>query len=1026
MKKTLFFLVLCLSASLSCLGQEVRFNRDILPILSDNCFKCHGFDKNARKANLRLDTEAGAKALRGDHAPIVPSNLAKSGVWQRINAKEPALRMPPPGSDKSLKLKEIALLKRWIEQGAKWEGHWAYQPVVRSTPPTLDAKKWGSWAKNPVDRFLLARILKDGLTPSKEADKATLLRRLTLDLTGLPPTPQERRAFLEDKSPNAWEKAIQRALASPHYGERMAQYWLDLVRYADTVGYHGDQNVTVYPYRDYVIRAFNTNRRFDQFTREQLAGDLLPQATLEQRVASGYNKLGMMSTEGGIQDKEYRAKYAVDRVKNLSAVWLGSTFGCAECHDHKFDPITQKDFYQVAAFFADLNEKGFYESGYSAGDWGPTLRLPTTEQDRRLKRYEAEIEESSRRLEAFGADKLQAGQAQWEQHLLTLDRAKSTAWQALKPTQATSTEGATLTIEPNGVVMASGKLPAFETYQTTAPLPTGALQALRLDSLTDDAFMGNYAARAGHHFVISDIEVAIQHGNSAPEPVRLSSAIAQREDEGFPVSALIDGNPKTAWTAAHGFQGGTNVILRFAQPIQGGKDTQIVVRVKNTSAPYKHLGKFLLQVSQVPDAGFEANGVPDPILASIRKEPTKRTPEEQKQLLAHYRNIATETAAERQTKRDLERDKSLLLGEIPKTLVSEVTATPRVVRILPRGNWMDDSGEIVQAGIPAQFASIVAKKPKLNRLDLANWITAPQNPLTPRVFVNRLWKLFFGTGLSKSMEDFGLQGEAPLHAELLDWLASEFVRSGWDVKNLVRLIVTTSAYRQASVVRSDLSAKDPFNRLYARQSIVRLDAEVIRDVALRAGGLLSEKIGGASVFPIQPTGYLASLNFPRREWAADTGESLYRRGLYIHWQRTFLHPSLLTFDAPSREEATCTRNVSNTPLQSLVLLNDPNYVEAARGLASRMIQEGGKTFESRIKYAFAVVLSRTPKPKEERILQQLFTEIRKRYRADRASALRLIEVGSSLTNNNTDPIEFAAWVQVARALLNLHETITRS
>lgn len=1016
MKRILYVLTLwvCVSSITFAQTSDVRFNRDIRPILSEYCYKCHGFDKNARKGNLRLDTEEGAKEKRNSTAPFVSKSLEHSVAWQRITAKDPALRMPPASMGKTMKPKELAILKRWIEQGAKWEGHWAYQAVVRVNPPQIGGA-YAQWSKNSADRFVLATLFKEGLTPSPQADKATLLRRLSLDLTGLPPKPEDVLSFLTDKRPDAYERRVDTYLSTPHYGERMAQFWLDLVRYADTVGYHGDQDVSVHPYRDYVIDSFNTNKHFDAFTREQLAGDLIQNATQEQRVATAYNRLGMMSTEGGIQDKEYRAKYAVDRVKNLSITWLGSTLGCAECHSHKFDPFTQKDFYQTAAFFADLNEKGYYGGGYPNEEWGPSMRVPTPEQQTRLKQLDAEIKVQHEVINTLPDADYQRGAAHWEAQIRELDSAKSLDWKAIKPLSATSTGGSTMTVQPDNSVVAGGKFPAFDTYEVVLPADKPIITALRLEVIGDGSLPGNGVARAGYYAALSEFQVAVQVGNEPPKSAPFESVYVSREEEGYPAMAMIDGSPKTTWASVHGLA--YTFAFRLKEPIQGGKDVRLIVRLVHGAMPHHEVGRFRVSLSSVPNADTNGNGIPDNVLALIRKT---RSSEEQKVVLNYYKGVAGETAAIRRPLAELERDRQLLLGAIPRTLVSETTNTPRIVHILPRGNWMDDSGEVVQAAIPGFFKQ--PAKPNMTRLDLADWLTAKDNPLTARVFVNRMWKLYFGVGLSKSVEDFGGQGEPPLHPELLDWLATEFVRSGWDVKHIVKLIVTTATYRQSSVTRPDLLAKDPYNRYYARQSALRLDAEFIHDAALSAGGILVDKIGGASVYPTQPAGYLSSLNFPHREWADDAGEGLRRRRLYTHWQRTFLHPALAAFDAPSREEGTCARSTSNTPLQSLVLLNDPEFVDAARGLAALMISKEA-TFEARVNYGFLRVASRKASVKEIATLRTLFQQMRQYFQAKPAAVADMFSEESAKPTNAE---ELAAYIQIARVLLNLHETITRS
>jgi hypothetical protein len=1006
--------------------ERVDFNRDVRPLLSENCFTCHGRDASRRQAGLRLDLpEEAAKKLASGRSAVVPGNVAASELIDRITTKTPRI-MPPASTGKKLTPRQIAVLRAWVAQGAPYAPHWAYIALKRPTPPTppadrAEAKVW-AWARTPIDRFLLARLTQEGLRPSPAADRPALIRRVNLDLTGLPPTPQEVDAFVQDRSPNAYEKVVDRLLASPHYGERMAVSWLDLVRYADTVGYHGDQDLSIWPYRDYVINAFNSNKRFDVFTREQLAGDLLPHPTQEQRVASGYNRLGMMSTEGGIQDKEYRAKYAADRVRNASTVWLGATLGCAECHDHKYDPYAQKDFYRFAAFFADLKEKGFYDGGFPRGDWGPSLRLPTDAQKAELEKLDAGIATAKKALAAVSNDTLTAGWAKWEADVRALDANKALGWTVAKPTQAASSGGSTLTIGADGVILVSGALPAFDTYTVTVPATPGRIAALRLEALGDESLPGNGIARAGIYFVLSEFEVAVQRGSGVAQPVPLVSVAVNADDEGYPGLAAIDGRPDTGWGQRSG--AANTAVFRLAEPLVGSADTRLIIRLRHETKPRLAIGKFRLSLTGVAQADLSPQGLPDPVLAALRKAPDQRTRAETDALTAAYRNVAPELEAARQRVAHLEADRLLLLGQIPQTQVSEA-GEPRVIHVLPRGNWMDDSGEIVLPGAP-HFLKQIARDGRATRLDLADWIVSPDNPLTARVFVNRLWKLLFGVGLAKNLDDFGAQSELPMHPDLLDWLASEFVDSGWDIKHMVRLMVTCSAYKQTATTTPALLAQDPYNRLYARQSAVRLDAEFVRDMALRVSGLLADRIGGPSVRPYQPRGYLAPLNFPRREWASDVGEDQYRRGLYTHWQRTFLHPSMVAFDAPSREEGTCTRAVSNTPMQALVLLNDPTFVEAARVFAERIARQGGRTFEQRVAFAYRTALSRAPRPEEVALLRRLYRSQYARYSADRTAAEKVIAAGEQPVAKGLDAVELAAWTSVARVLLNLHETITRS
>ena len=742
-------------------ASPVDFNRDIRPILADRCFSCHGPDAKERQADLRLDVEEEAKAVRSGTAAIVPGRPDLSEVAARIEARDLADRMPPEDSGKSLTADEVALLKRWIAEGAHWSRHWAYQTPARRSPPPVSQKEW---PQNWIDHWVLSKLESEGMNPSPDADAVTLARRLSFDLVGLPPSPEVVREFAAAPKPKAYERLIDALLNSPRFGERMAVYWLDLVRYADTVGYHGDQDHNISPYRDYVIDAFNDNMPFDQFTCEQLAGDLLPNPTVDQRIATGYNRLLQTSHEGGVQPKEYLAIYGADRVRNLSSVWLGATMGCAQCHDHKYDPITSEDFYAMQAFFADVDETRHFKNG--------TNDLPT--------RREPEIQVLSRR----------------ERLLLTsLER---------------------------------------------------------------------------------EIQVLEKRANRG-------------EDE-------TTGNRR----------------------------------------------------------------------------------------LSRLRRLRDQIAA-----------------RMRKIMVTQAVS-PRTIRLLPRGNWLDDSGPIVPPAVPAFLGSLkLETNRRATRLDLARWLTNTEGGiglLTARVFANRLWFLMFGNGLSPSLDDFGAQGKPPLHRELLDQLAIEFVESGWNIKHMMRLIAQSRTYRQDSLASSASRARDPENQLLSRQDRFRLPAEMIRDTLLASGGLLDYEIGGPSVKPFQPSGYYRHLNFPKRTYKPHADQRQWRRGVYVHWQRQFLHPMFAAFDAPSREECAARRPVSNTPLSALVLLNDPSFVAAAKGLAERMKNEGGLAREERIWFAFERTLSRAPDAEELSLLVALF-------------------------DGETD--ETQAWILAARAILNLSEAITR-
>lgn len=761
-------------------GNRVDFNRDVRPILSAHCFQCHGPDPATREGGLRLDTKEGLFAALADGKHVVqPQSAQQSELYERVSSSDDSLKMPP-SEGKPLTADQIQILRQWIDQGASWAGHWAYESVHRPNVPQGTLEK----VDNPIDQFLAKKWIESSIDPVQVADAATLTRRLHFDLNGLPPGSLSIASRDADEQQREVLHLVDELLASPRFGERMAVYWLDLVRYADSCGYHSDVDQSVFPYRDYVISAFNQNMPFDQFTREQLAGDLLPNPTQEQRIATGFNRLSKATEEGGAQEEEYLAKAFADRVRTVSGTWMAATLGCAECHDHKYDPLTARDFYSLGAFFADMKERGVYGGG---GAHEPELLLPTSDEARQLKELDEDVKNARERLKAT----------------------------------ADSTE------------------------------------------------------------------------------------IVDREKE--------------------------------------------VKRLEQT-----------------------------------RKEFEKK---------------------------------------IARTLVT-VSVTPREIRILPRGDWLNRSGELVEPALPKIFSPPETSS-RLTRLDLANWLTDRSNPLTARVYVNRLWKQFYGSGLAKNLDDMGAQAEAPVHPELLDWLAAEFMDSGWNVKQIVRLIVTSHSYRLSSVPTKELMQADPQNRLFARQSRWRLEAEFLRDNALAVSGALVEQLGGPSVKPYQPDGYWEFLNFPKRTWQASTGGNQYRRGLYTHWQRTFLHPTLVAFDAPSREECTATRAVSNTPKASLALLNDPSFVESARLFAARIISESSGTDRERLRWAWKTALTREADDVELNTLITLLESNRQRFQNDPSSAKSLITVGQS-RSVGVDPVELATWTEAARAIMNLHEFTTRN
>ncbi len=1015
----------------------IEFNRDIRPILSDHCFACHGPDAKHREADLRVDNESGLFGTEAEPGPVMRGDAEQSELWRRVVSKDADEVMPPPEFAKPLSDSQRELLRKWIEQGAKWQGHWAFQPLSKSAPPAAavanTADSFRTFAVNEVDTFAWRVMQDEGVSPSPRADRRTLARRLSFDLLGLPPTAAQVQKFVQNGSPDAYEQFVDDLLASPHFGERMAMWWLDLVRYADSVGYHGDQPMSVSPYRDYVIESFNRNKPFDQFTREQLAGDLLPNPTTEQLIASGYNRLGMMSAEGGVQPKEYLAKYIAERVRNLGGTWLGVTLGCCECHDHKYDPFSAQEFYQMEAFFADIEEQGLY----AGSKWGSELPVPSTEQAAQQRALEAQIATVRQQLET-PTDALAEAQLAWETSVIV--------WETLKPMSAVSQAGATLDIQSDGAVLASGKHSDTDTYTLTFDQVPAGVTAIRIEALPHDTLPKKGPGRAGNgNFVLSEIRVSTSPDAATDADARIADEKTidlQNASATYEQTGATAENPYKKWAAAAAIDkdakgktwgwavmeqvGKSNSAIFETKERFGGAGQRFILRLdQNLDNPRHTLGHFRISVTTAPQPISVQSGLPAELLAIVKKPVPDRKDDEARLLAAHYRSVAPALDADRKRLAELQAQLDSLNKSITTTLVTKSVA-PRTVRVLSRGNWMDENGQVVEPGFPAVLGGSPDLGRRLNRLDLADWVVSPQNPLTARVTANRLWKLFFGTGLSARLDDLGSQGQWPSHPELLDWLAQQLVDSSWNVKQLVKTMVMSGTYRQLSAADAQLQERDPFNRLLARQARFRLDAEILRDNALAVSGLLVDEVGGKSVNPYQPPGYWAYLNFPQREWTNGKRDELYRRGLYTHWQRQYLHPSLLAFDAPSREECTADRPRSNTPLQALVLLNDPTYIEAARVLAEHALAQNVDTDPARLDWVMQTTLNRSMKIEEAELLTQLLQNHRSQYQSDRDAAGKLLTVGEKTPDARFDQAELAAWTSITRTILNLHETITRN
>jgi hypothetical protein len=1021
---------------------RVEFNRDIRPIFADICFQCHGPDKAKRRASLRLDTESGAFAERGGSRLLVPGDPTRSLLYQRLTASDTKERMPPVQTGRKLTPAQIDLFRRWIEDGASWQKHWSLIPPQRPSVPSVSDS---AWMRNPVDAFILARLEREGLAPSPPAEKTTLIRRVTLDLTGLPPTPAEVDAFLADRSPDAYEKVVNRLLASPRYGERMAAPWLDAARYADTNGYQNDGERTMWRWRDWVIDAFNHNLPFDQFTIEQLAGDLLPNATLEQKIATGFNRNHRGNAEGGIIPEEYAVEYVVDRVDTTATVWLGLTMGCARCHDHKYDPIRQKEFYQVFAFFNNVPENG---KAVKYGNSPPMLRSPTRHQQEQfaaLDRNLATAENAFTKL----VPELAAAQAKWEKSgtpgaliewspsvgLLAhypldgdaRDRVGPSRGGQWKEGAAAYTEGQ---IGKAGAFDGRSFLDAgdvanfgyFDKFSCGAWIyPNDAQGGAVLSRMNDTAEAEGYNL----HLEGGKVQVnLVKRWLDDAIRVETEQSLSPRQwHHGFMtydgsrtakgIKIYVDGRPQRLRVMLDEL----NQTFNSTEPLRIGS--------RGTGSRFRGAiddVRIYDRVLSEDEVGWLATT--DTITQIVALPARQRSNQQVGKLRAYFLEKHAPEPIRRawQHVLALRQERERFLERIPTTMVMEEMSPPRDTFVLIRGQY-DKRGEMVAAGIPGSLPPLPSGV-KQDRLGFARWLVDPSNPLTARVAVNRYWQMYFGTGLVKTVEDFGAQGEWPSHPELLDWLATEFMRTGWDIKALQKTIVLSATYRQSSKVTPALLQKDPENRLLARGSRLRLPAEMIRDQALAASGLLVERLGGLSVRPYQPVGLWKELT-GTVEYEQDHGASLYRRSLYTFWKRTVAPPAMLTFDAAGREMCIVRESRTNTPLQALTLLNDVTYVEAARVLAQRVLLNGSLTPEERLARAFQLATARRPRPTEVQVLRDSFQHHWVRYQADPAAARQLLSVGESPRPKQLDVAELAAYTAVANLILNLDEVITK-
>ncbi len=1026
-------------------SKPVDFNFEIRPILSDKCFKCHGPDPRNRKAGLRLDTREGAfGTTESGSKAVVPGNLAESELITRITSADKAERMPPESLGRTLSDHEIDLLKRWVEQGARWQGHWSFLPPVT---PALPHVSDPAWCRNPIDRFVLARLDAENQKPAHRAANERLLRRVTFDLTGLPPTLAEIDAFLADSSPTAYDRVVDRLLDSPRFGERMAVDWLDLARYADTYGYQSDVYRAMWPWRDWVVQAFNANLRFDQFLTWQLAGDLVPHPTRPQVLATAFNRHHRQTNEGGSIEEEFRVEYVADRTNTFATAFLGLTLECARCHSHKYDPITQEDYYRLAGFFNSIDESGLY-SHFTNAVPTPTLLLTSADveraialSERKVKAAESELDSlASRRKSAFEAwlaspksepaipgligdfplESIDSGQ------IANLAAPKRPGHVSEGPQVVEGRVGKGLRVSgENNVTLSLGNFDRFEPFSITLWIKTPDLKDRavvlhRSMSWTD-------AGSRGYQLLIEDgkLSVALIHfwpGNAIGIKAREPLALNQWTH----VAVTYDGSSRANGLCLYvnGTAAPIEVVRdHLTKTITGGGNDQITIGQRFRDRGFKNGLVDEIKVFDRELSPLEAAHVCQGKCPPTPSAPASLTPRERRDLFAYYLSaIDPEYGKHLATLKELRKQLSALIDPIAEIMVMKELPTERPTYLLKRGSY-DAPANRVERGTPASLPPFSAKLPR-NRLGLARWLTDPEHPLTARVAVNRAWQEIFGRGLVATPEDFGSQGQLPSHPGLLDWLARELIDGGWDMKRVFRCMVTSATYCQTSDATPELLARDPENISLARGPRFRLSAEMLRDNAIRAAGLLVETIGGPPVKPYQPEGLWeekSGLAYDR-----DRGHGSHRRSLYTFWKRTSPPPAMLTFDATTREFCAVKRQATATPLQALVLLNDPQFVEAARGLAQRSFQEGGASLDSRITFAFRSLTARPPRPRELATLKALYRDQVEEFRSGRSDAQKLLGIGDASRDASIEPIECAAMTVLVQALLSYNETVTRN
>ena len=1005
---------------------EIDFNRQIRPILSENCFQCHGPDQTHRKGNYRLDTKEGIFAVgKSGSKNILVRDAKNSEFFHRIEATDQAI-MPPIKSGKKLNADQIKLIQQWINEGANYGEHWAFVAPKSSAVPAVANKQW---IKNPIDAFVLNKLDLNNIKPSPQASKEILIRRLTLDLIGLPPSLKEVDDFLRDDSPEAYEKIVDRLLASSQYGERMAMQWLDYARFADSNGFQTDSSRSMWPWRDWVINAYNKNMPFDQFTIEQIAGDMLPNATKSQIIATGFNRNHRLNGEGGLIAEEWRIENVIDRVDTTSQTWLGLTIACARCHDHKYDPISQKEFYQFFAFFNNLPESGTLAGNKTGGNTDPVEEIELPLQSEESLKIQLAIKEQEAlilKLDGKVDDLIK----EWEPTFKAKTKSTDNVWIPLTPINVKSEGGAKFSKLSDGSYLAAGKNPPNDVYTIISPISKGSFSAILLECFPDPSLPNQSLGRFSNgNFVLSKIEAELSSPSlKSPLKISFNKAIADYSQKGWDITNVVGNDSSKGW-AVDGPTRRDNTKAMFVSPqlVDIPENATIKISLSHQALSQHNIGRFRIAISSVPGELITLNGIQIPVNVTkiIDIDIQKRSVQQKEELKKYFK-------ASSFNEHKVASDKLVMLknnlSESKKNIPGVMVMKEGPVRdtfMLIRGEY-DKKGPKVVSGLPSVLPPLPKDKP-MNRLGLAYWMADSSNPLTSRVWVNRMWEKFFGYGLVRTSENFGAQSEFPTHPELLDWLATKFVSLNWDMKAMQKLVVMSSVYQQSSNLNPTLLNIDPENRLLARGSRLRLSGETLRDQALSASGLLVNKTGGPSVRPYMPEGVWdeTSRYGDLRNYKNDKGEALYRRTMYTIWKRTAAPPTMLLFDAPNREACSVKRSRTNTPLQALALLNEVTYVEAARKLAEKMIREGGNTPDDKLITGFRIVTGRRPDASEIAILLKGFHKDYAEFKLKPENAKRFTSLGESPLANTMDIFELAAFTLSANILLNLDEVVNR-